>query len=73
MTTSTLSTRSIRSIPQVQRLPWNSREKLILIGNLELFAFLLSRCYLEMAPDAQDSALKLAKVLSHLRQTLELT
>lgn len=50
---------------------WNEQEQLVLLGNIELFAFLLGRCYHEMTPAAKAGALELASALSRLKTSLQ--
>lgn len=54
-----------------QPLPWNPREQQILLGNIELFAALLARCYNEMTPVTKDCALELGKTLGRLKRSLQ--
>ena len=47
------------------------REREILIGNIDLFAALMSRCYADMPQVTKDCALELAKTLARLKTILQ--
>lgn len=52
-------------------LPWNDRERTILLGNIELFADGLSRCFSELTPATKAEALELGRTLGRLKSTLK--